>query len=54
MNTAVAMDSGGVDARVHADRLDSRIRTLTETSERQPGPSSQKRRLDKGGEQEEE
>src|SRR3984893_7273931 len=25
------------DARVHADRLDSRIRTLTETGERQPG-----------------
>jgi two-component system response regulator AtoC len=36
MNGAVAMDSGGVDARVLADRLDSR--TLTETGERQPGP----------------
>jgi two-component system response regulator AtoC len=30
------MDSGGVDARVLADRLDSR--TLTEIGERQPGP----------------
>jgi transcriptional regulator with PAS, ATPase and Fis domain len=37
MNLALAMDSGGVDARVLADRLDSRIRALTETSERQPG-----------------
>jgi Nif-specific regulatory protein len=27
-----------VDAGVHADRVNSRIRTLTETSERQPGP----------------
>src|SRR4030081_3377858 len=38
MNAALAMDSGGVDARVHADRLDSRIRNLTEVSERQPIP----------------
>src|SRR6266850_3885389 len=38
MNAAFAMESGGVDTRVHADRLDSRIRTLMETSERQPGP----------------
>src|SRR6202163_4529114 len=38
MNAALAMDSGGVDARVHADRLDSRIRSLTEASERQPIP----------------
>jgi hypothetical protein len=30
------MDSRGVDARVLADRLDSR--TLTEIGERQPGP----------------
>jgi two-component system response regulator AtoC len=36
MNLALAMDSGGVDARVLADRLDSR--TLTEIGERQPGP----------------
>jgi transcriptional regulator with GAF, ATPase, and Fis domain len=27
-----------VDARVHADRPDSRVRNLTEASERQPGP----------------
>jgi hypothetical protein len=33
MNAAFAMDSGGVDARVHADRLDSRIRNLTEASD---------------------
>src|SRR6202790_1129080 len=38
MNAALAMDSGGVDARVHPDRLDSRIRNLTEASERQPIP----------------
>src|SRR5258706_6452160 len=38
MNAAFAMDSGGVDARVRADRLDSRIRNLTEASERQPVP----------------
>src|SRR6266850_2400176 len=38
MNAALAMDSGGVDARVRADRLDSRIRNLTEASERQPIP----------------
>src|SRR5467141_176207 len=38
MNAAFAIDSGGIDARVHADRLDSRIRALTEASERQPGP----------------
>src|SRR6202163_1606175 len=36
MNGAFAMDSGGADARVLADRLDSR--TLTETGERQPDP----------------
>jgi hypothetical protein len=36
MNGAFAMDSGGVDARVLVDHLDSR--TLTETGERQPGP----------------
>src|ERR1700731_3037641 len=36
MNGAFAMDSAGVDARVLADRLDSR--TLTETGERQAGP----------------
>src|SRR3984893_2060347 len=38
MNAALAMDSGGGDARMHADRLDSRIRNLTEASERQPIP----------------
>src|SRR5258706_13628703 len=38
MNAALAMDSGGVAARVHADRLDSRIRNLMEASERQPTP----------------
>src|SRR5258705_3434629 len=38
MNAAFAMDSGGVDARVPADRLDRRIRNLTEASERQPIP----------------
>src|ERR1700737_1118183 len=38
MNAALAMDSGGVDARMHADRLDSRIRNLTEASERPPIP----------------
>jgi transcriptional regulator with GAF, ATPase, and Fis domain len=37
MNAALAMDSGGVDARVHADRLDSRIRDVMATSERQAG-----------------
>src|SRR5882672_7668413 len=37
MNRAFAMDSRGVDERVHAERLESRIRTLTEASERQPG-----------------
>ena len=36
MNGAFAMESGGVDARVLVDHLDSR--TLTETGERQPGP----------------
>src|SRR5712692_6414144 len=36
MNAAFAMDSGAVDARVHADRLESRIRNLTEISEGQP------------------
>jgi transcriptional regulator with GAF, ATPase, and Fis domain len=36
MNGAFAMDSGGVDAPVPVDHLDSR--TLTETGERQPGP----------------
>src|SRR6202023_4408438 len=30
--------SGGVDARGQAERLDSRIRNLTEASERQPIP----------------
>src|SRR5258706_16410893 len=35
----VAMDSDGVDARVHADRLDSRIRDVMATSERQAGAS---------------
>src|SRR6185295_16266884 len=38
MNAVFAMDSGGVDARVHADHRDSGIRTLTEASERQGGP----------------
>src|SRR5882762_698999 len=38
MNAAFAMDSGGVDTRVLADRLDNRIRTLTETGDRQAGP----------------
>src|ERR1700724_1312278 len=38
MNAALAMGAGGVGARVHADRLDSRIRNLTEASERQPIP----------------
>src|ERR1700692_2294509 len=38
MNAAFPMDSGRVDSRVLADRLDSLIRTLTETSERRPGP----------------
>src|SRR6267378_657766 len=37
MNAAFAMDSGGVDTRVLADRLDSRIRDVMVTSERQPG-----------------
>jgi transcriptional regulator with PAS, ATPase and Fis domain len=37
MNVAFAMNADGVDARVHADHLDRRIRILTETSERQPG-----------------
>src|SRR3981189_3020966 len=39
MNAALAMDSGGVDARVHADRLDTRIRNVMATSERQAGAS---------------
>src|SRR6267143_3015964 len=39
MNAVLAMDSGGVDARVHADRLDSRIRDVMATSERQAGAS---------------
>src|SRR5258705_1085889 len=38
MNIAFAMNPDGVDARVHADHLDSRIRILTETTERQPSP----------------
>src|ERR1700730_12092362 len=38
MSAALAMDSGGVDAGVHADRLDSRTHDLTEASERQPVP----------------
>src|SRR5260370_41539911 len=37
MNAAFPMDSGRVDTRVLADRLDSLIRTLTETSDGQPG-----------------
>jgi predicted DNA-binding protein (UPF0251 family) len=36
MNIAFARDSGGVETQVLADRLDSRIRSLTETSERRP------------------
>ncbi len=38
MNAAFATDAGEADARLHAERLDSRIRTLTEISEGQPGP----------------
>jgi transcriptional regulator of acetoin/glycerol metabolism len=38
MNAAFGKDPGGVETQVLADRLDSRIRTLTETSERRPGP----------------
>src|SRR3984893_5003829 len=38
MSTAVAKDPGGVETQVLADRLDSQIRTLTETSERRRGP----------------
>src|SRR6266850_826241 len=38
MDAACAMDSGGMDAAVHAARLDSRIRILTETGEEPPGP----------------
>ena len=38
MKTAFAKDPGGVETQVLADRPDSRIRTLTETSERLPGP----------------
>src|SRR6267142_2499189 len=38
MNAAFAMDSAGVDARVHADCLDSRIRSLMEASQGQRGP----------------
>src|SRR6267142_2920781 len=37
MNAALAMDSGGVDARMHVDRLDSRIRDVMTTTERQAG-----------------
>jgi CO/xanthine dehydrogenase Mo-binding subunit len=37
MNTAFSKDPG-METQVLADRLDSRIRTLTETSERRPGP----------------
>jgi len=37
MNAVFAMDAGGVDARVHADVLNRRIRNLTESSEGQPG-----------------
>jgi transcriptional regulator with GAF, ATPase, and Fis domain len=37
MNAALAMDSVGVDARVHADRLDGRIHDVMATSERQAG-----------------
>jgi transcriptional regulator with PAS, ATPase and Fis domain len=39
MSAALAIDSDGLDARVYADRPDSRIRKLTGTSERQTGPS---------------
>jgi transcriptional regulator with PAS, ATPase and Fis domain len=39
MNAALAMDSDGSDARVYADRPNSRIRKLTGTSESQTGPS---------------
>src|SRR3984893_404693 len=38
MSTAVAKDPGGVETQVLADRLDSQIRTLTETSEEPRGP----------------
>src|SRR5713226_2321822 len=38
MNAAFATDAGEADAQLHAERLDSRIRTLTEISEGQPGP----------------
>jgi transcriptional regulator with PAS, ATPase and Fis domain len=38
MNAAFAIDFGEADARLHAERLDSRIRALTEISEGQPGP----------------
>ena len=38
MNAAFAMDAGRVDARVRADRLDSRLRILTQSSEGSPGP----------------
>src|SRR3984893_3759724 len=38
MSTAVAKDPGGVETQVLADRLDSQIRNLTETSEEPRGP----------------
>jgi hypothetical protein len=38
MNAALAVDSGGMDARALVERLDSRIRTLTATREGRPGP----------------
>jgi transcriptional regulator with GAF, ATPase, and Fis domain len=38
MNTAFAKDPGGMETQVLADRLDSQIRSFTETSEQRPGP----------------
>jgi hypothetical protein len=38
MSAAFAMDSGGVDARVLVERLDSQIRTFTATGEGYRGP----------------
>src|SRR3981189_3601288 len=39
MNAALAMDSGDVDARAHADRIDGRLRDAMAITERQPGAS---------------
>src|SRR3981189_2096052 len=39
MDAVFAMDSFGVDARVHAERRDSRVRALTAPSDGPPGPS---------------